>query len=68
MAEMMNFTQPDTSPTFLIEFLEFLDNYQFIKTLRNQSNQSLNISAGLTWAAGSAVQPCPSQKSPDRPA
>jgi SAM-dependent methyltransferase len=46
MAEMTNFTQPDTSPVFFIAFLEFLDNHQPIKTLRNQSNQSLNISAG----------------------
>jgi SAM-dependent methyltransferase len=46
MAEMTNFTQPDTSPAFFIDFLEFLDNYQFIKTLRNQSNKSFNISAG----------------------
>ena len=46
MAEMTNFTQPDSSPKFLIEFLEFLDNYQLIKTLRDQCNQSLNISAG----------------------
>jgi cyclopropane fatty-acyl-phospholipid synthase-like methyltransferase len=46
MAEMTNFTQPDTSPAFFIEFLEFLDNHQFIKTLRNKSNESLNITAG----------------------
>jgi ubiquinone/menaquinone biosynthesis C-methylase UbiE len=46
MAEMTNFTQPDTSPAFFIAFLEFLDNHQPIKTVRNQSNQSLNISAG----------------------
>jgi ubiquinone/menaquinone biosynthesis C-methylase UbiE len=46
MAEMTNFTQPDTSPAFFIEFLEFLDNHQFVKTLRNKSNESLNITAG----------------------
>jgi ubiquinone/menaquinone biosynthesis C-methylase UbiE len=46
MAEMTNFTQPDTSPAFFIDFLEFLDNHESIKTLRNHSNQQLNICAG----------------------
>jgi ubiquinone/menaquinone biosynthesis C-methylase UbiE len=46
MAEMTNFTQPDTSPAFFIDFLEFLDNQESVKTGRNLSNQKLNISAG----------------------
>jgi ubiquinone/menaquinone biosynthesis C-methylase UbiE len=46
MTQMTNFTQADTSPAFFIEFLEFLDTYPSIKALRNQSNRSLNISAG----------------------
>jgi SAM-dependent methyltransferase len=46
MAEMTNFTQPDTSPAFFIEFLELLDNRPSVKALRNKSNEDLNISAG----------------------
>jgi ubiquinone/menaquinone biosynthesis C-methylase UbiE len=46
MGEMTNFTKPDTSPAFFIEFLEFLDNHEFIKMLRQKSNQILNISEG----------------------
>jgi len=47
MAEMTNFTHPDTSPAFFIDFLEFLDNHESVKTLRNLSNLKLNICAGI---------------------
>jgi ubiquinone/menaquinone biosynthesis C-methylase UbiE len=46
MAEMTNFTQADTSPAFFIDFLEFLDNQESVKTLRAESNRKLNICAG----------------------
>lgn len=34
MAEMTNFTQPDTAAAYLIDFLQFLDNQAEIKNLR----------------------------------
>jgi hypothetical protein len=70
MAEMTNVTQPDVSPVFFIEFLEFLDNQPFFKTLRNKSNESLGITAGykvLDVGVASVEQRCPLEKSPDQP-
>lgn len=46
MTEMTNFTRPDTSAAFFIDFLEFLDNHESVKKTRNRSNQALNICAG----------------------
>jgi ubiquinone/menaquinone biosynthesis C-methylase UbiE len=46
MAEITNFTQADTSPAFFIDFLEFLDNQESVKTLRAESFRKLNVCAG----------------------
>jgi ubiquinone/menaquinone biosynthesis C-methylase UbiE len=43
MAEMSNITQPDQSPNFFIEFLEFLDNHSGIKSVRAETAKRLNI-------------------------
>jgi ubiquinone/menaquinone biosynthesis C-methylase UbiE len=46
MAEMSNFTQPDNSPTYFIEFLEFLDNHADIKKLRAETAKRMNVVTG----------------------
>jgi ubiquinone/menaquinone biosynthesis C-methylase UbiE len=46
MSVMGKFTQPDTSPAYFIDFLEFLDNWESIKDFRAQSNGCMNLAAG----------------------
>jgi len=46
MSQIGKFTQPDTSPTYFIEFLEFLDKREDIRRLREQATKRLNLVAG----------------------
>jgi hypothetical protein len=46
MSKIGNFTQPDTSPTYFIEFLEFLDNRADIKDFRTETANRLNLVPG----------------------
>ena len=46
MSEMTNFTQPDISPTYFIDFLEFLDNHDEIKRARAEFNKRMNLVIG----------------------
>jgi ubiquinone/menaquinone biosynthesis C-methylase UbiE len=46
MTEMTNFTQPDVSPTYFIDFLEFLDNHDDIKRVRAEFGRRMNLAAG----------------------
>jgi ubiquinone/menaquinone biosynthesis C-methylase UbiE len=46
MTEMTNFTQPDVSPTYFIDFLEFLDNHGEIKRVRAEFNKRMNLAIG----------------------
>lgn len=46
MTEMTNFTQPDVSPTYFIDFLEFLDNHDEIKRVRAEFNKRMNLVIG----------------------
>src|SRR5262245_8102702 len=46
MSQMTNFTQPDASPTYFIEFLKFLDNHDEIKRLRSACAKRMNLAAG----------------------
>src|SRR4051812_15027061 len=43
MSEIGNFTQPDTSPAYFIDFLDFLDNYPTIENFRTESAKRLNL-------------------------
>ena len=46
MTEVTNFTQPDVSPTYFIDFLEFLDNHGEIKRVRAEFNKRMNLAIG----------------------
>jgi len=46
MSKIANFTQPDNSPAYFIEFLEFLDNQADIKNFRGEAAKRLNLVAG----------------------
>jgi ubiquinone/menaquinone biosynthesis C-methylase UbiE len=46
MSKIGNFTQPDTSPSYFIEFLEFLDNHADVKNFRTEAAKRLNLVAG----------------------
>jgi len=46
MAEMSNFTQPDTAAAYLIDFLQFLDNHTEIKNLRAECIKRMNLVIG----------------------
>ena len=47
MGEIGSFTQPDTSPPYFVDFLEFLDNQPNIKSFRAEAAERLNLAAGL---------------------
>jgi ubiquinone/menaquinone biosynthesis C-methylase UbiE len=46
MAEIGNFTQPDTAPAYFIDFLSFLDNQADIKNFRAETANRMDISPG----------------------
>src|SRR5437762_13678420 len=46
MSKIGNFTQPDNSPTYFIEFLEFLDNRDDVKSFRAESAKRLRLAPG----------------------
>jgi ubiquinone/menaquinone biosynthesis C-methylase UbiE len=46
MSKIGNFTQPDTSPAYFIEFLEFLDSHADVKNFRREAAKRLNLVAG----------------------
>jgi ubiquinone/menaquinone biosynthesis C-methylase UbiE len=46
MAELRNFTQPDTAPAPFIDFLDFLDNHDDIKNFRAEAAKRMNLSPG----------------------
>jgi len=46
MTEMTNFTQPNVSPAYFIDFLEFLDNHDEIKRIRAEFNKRMNLAIG----------------------
>jgi ubiquinone/menaquinone biosynthesis C-methylase UbiE len=46
MSQIGKFTQPDASPAYFIEFLEFLDKREDIRHVRAQAAKGLNLAAG----------------------
>jgi ubiquinone/menaquinone biosynthesis C-methylase UbiE len=46
MSQIGKFTQPDASPNYFIEFLDFLDKREDIRRLREQATKHLNLAAG----------------------
>jgi ubiquinone/menaquinone biosynthesis C-methylase UbiE len=46
MSRIGGFTQPDTSPEYFINFLEFLDKQDSIKNIRAHAARQLNLAAG----------------------
>jgi ubiquinone/menaquinone biosynthesis C-methylase UbiE len=46
MSKIGNFTQPDGSPEYFIEFLKFLDQHPDIKNVRAETTKRLNLIAG----------------------
>ncbi len=46
MSKIGNSTQPDSSPSYFIEFLEFLDNHADIKNFRTEAAKRLNLVPG----------------------
>src|SRR5262249_30249394 len=46
MSQIGKFTQPDASPAYFIEFLEFLDKREEIRQVRAQAAKGLNLAAG----------------------
>ena len=46
MAQIGKFTQPDVSPKYFIEFLEFLDKREDIRAHRAETAKQLNLVAG----------------------
>jgi ubiquinone/menaquinone biosynthesis C-methylase UbiE len=46
MTQMTNFTQPDVSPTYFIDFLELLDNLDEIKRVRAEFIKRMNLAIG----------------------
>src|SRR5260370_41298203 len=46
MAEIGKFTQPDASPTYFIDFLDFLDKREAIQNLRTETAKRLRLAPG----------------------
>src|SRR5262249_58221312 len=46
MAEVGKFTQPDHSPAYFIDFLEFLDRQEDIRKIREAAAKHLNLAPG----------------------
>jgi ubiquinone/menaquinone biosynthesis C-methylase UbiE len=46
MSKIGNFTQPDNSPAFFVEFLEFLDNHAEVINFRREAAKRLQLVAG----------------------
>lgn len=46
MAEIANFTQPDSSPTYFVDFLDFLDNQAEVHRLRVEAEARLQVAKG----------------------
>ena len=46
MAEIGKFTQPDASPTYFIDFLDFLDKREAIQNMRAESAKRLSLAPG----------------------
>ncbi len=46
MAEIGEFTQPDASPTYFIDFLDFLDKREAIQNLRAETAKRLRLAPG----------------------
>jgi len=46
MSQVGKFTQPDTSPSYFIEFLQFLDKREDVRRLRERATTCLHLSAG----------------------
>jgi len=46
MSQVTNFTQPDSAPSFFIDFLEFLDKQPGIQRIRSESNKKLKLVPG----------------------
>ena len=46
MAEIANFTQPDTAPSYFIDFLDSPDNQAEVKNFRAETAKRLNLSPG----------------------
>ena len=57
MAEISQFTQPDASPAYFVDFLDFLDKQEPIRTLRAEAVKRIQIAGGQRiwmWAAALA--------------
>jgi hypothetical protein len=48
MSKIGNFTQPDNSPAYFIDFLQFLDNHDDIKNFRAEAAKRLKLAPGGT--------------------
>jgi SAM-dependent methyltransferase len=48
MSKIGNFTQPDNSPAYFIDFLQFLDNHDDIKNFRAEAAKRLKLAPGST--------------------
>jgi ubiquinone/menaquinone biosynthesis C-methylase UbiE len=46
MAEISQFTQPDASPAYFVDFLDFLDKQEPIRTLRAEAAKRMQIGGG----------------------
>ena len=46
MAQVGKFTQPDNSPAYFIDFLEFLDKLADVRNVRMEATKDLNLSSG----------------------
>jgi ubiquinone/menaquinone biosynthesis C-methylase UbiE len=46
MAEIGKFTQPDASPKYFIDFLDFLDKREAIQNMRAESAKRLSLAPG----------------------
>jgi ubiquinone/menaquinone biosynthesis C-methylase UbiE len=48
MSKIGNFTQPDNSPAYFIDFLQFLDNHDDIKNFPAEAAKRLKLAPGST--------------------
>ncbi len=46
MAEISSFTQPDSSPSYFIDFLDYLDGFPDVKRIRATAEVSMHLAAG----------------------
>lgn len=46
MAEIVKFTQPDASPAYFIDFLDFLDEQEAMRDLRAETAERLRLEPG----------------------